>query len=122
MTLNGETVTDDADGVAKLKAAPDGDVTFVVSRPVCGRPVLACGARVWGRADNTNADRRACAAQDENGILRTEDRTAFAGTHTIKWVSETKVELTDKNNQEEVLACCCPGCVQNFSPRHPARA
>ena len=53
LSLNGETVTDDHDGVAKLKAAPDGDVTFVVSRPVCGRPVLACRARVWGRAENS---------------------------------------------------------------------
>ena len=123
LSLNGETVTDDHDGVAKLKAAPDGDVTFVVSRPVCGRPVLACRARVGPRRKLRKHQRsRARAAQDENGILRTEVRTAFAGTHTIKWVSETKVELTDKNNQAVILACCCPGCVQNFSARHPARA
>ena len=54
------------------------------------------------------------APQDEDGILRSEVRAAFAGTHTIKWVSETKVELTDKNNQDEVMACCCSGVVQNF--------
>ena len=49
-------------------------------------------------------------------------RATFAGTHTIKWVSETKVELTDKNKQDEAVACCCPGVVQNFSARHPSRS
>ena len=80
----------------------------------------ACGAAP--KTQKTPTHSRARAAQDENGILRTEVRTAFAGTHTIEWVSETKVELTDKNNQAVILACCCPGCVQNFSARHPARA